>query len=294
MVQTRSIGERVFDIFNVIFLVLLSLLTLYPMIYVLFASVSNPTQFMMKEFGILYKPLGFQLEAYKHVFRNQMIMIGFSNTIFYVIVGTVISIIITLLGAYALSRPGYYLKKPITVLIMFTMFFSGGLVPSFLIVKNLGMLDTIWAILIPSALSTYNMIIMRTAFTSIPESLEESAKIDGANDFVILFRIYIPLSIPTISVIGLFYAVGRWNAWFNALIYLRSRSLYPLQLVLREILITSNAEYLAQMGNSLELTALSELIKYATIVVATLPILLIYPFIQKYFVKGIMLGAVKG
>lgn len=294
MVRTKTFGEWLFDAFNYLFLIMLSVITLYPLLYVLFASVSNPTTFMKKEFTILFWPLGFQLEAYKHVFNNEMVMIGFSNTVFYVIAGTIISIFITLLGAYMLAKKGYYFKKLFTILILFTMYFGGGLIPTFLIVRDLGMLDTIWAILIPSAMSTYNLIVMRTAFVSIPDSLEESATIDGANDFVILFKIFIPLSIPTISVIGLFYAVGRWNAWFNALIYLRSRSLYPLQLVLREILITSNAEFLAQMGNSLELTALSELIKYATIVVATVPILLIYPFIQKYFVKGVMIGAIKG
>ena len=186
------------------------------------------------------------------------------------------------------------LKKLFTVLILFTMYFSGGLIPYYLIVKDLGLLDSMWAIILPSALSTYNCIVLRTAFDALPASLEESARIDGANDLRILFQIYLPLCVPTLAVIGLFYAVGRWNAWFDAVVFLRSRSLYPLQLVLRELLITSNADYMAEMGNSIEMTAISELVKYATIVVATVPILVIYPFLQKYFVKGMMIGAVKG
>jgi putative aldouronate transport system permease protein len=294
MGKRLSIGERIFDVFNVIVLSLVAVITLYPLLYVLFASVSDPLRFAMRDLGILYKPLGFQLEAYKHVFRNPMVIISFKNTAFYVVAGTGISLVLTLLGAYALARTGYMLRKTFTLLILFTMYFNGGLIPTFLIVRGLGMRDTVWAMLIPVAISTYNMIVMRTAFISIPSSLRESAIIDGANDFGVLFKIYIPLSIPTISVIGLFYAVSKWNEWFNALIYLRTRTLFPLQLILREILITSSAEYLAEMGDTLELTALSELIKYAAIIIATLPIMLVYPFIQKYFVKGVMIGAVKG
>lgn len=294
MVKKKTVGEKIFDVINVIFLILLSIVTLYPFLYVLFASVSDPTSFMMKGTGILYRPLGFQIDTYRFVFKNKMMMIGFNNTLFYVVVGTAISMFLTCLGAYVLSRRDYLLKKPITIFIMLTMYFSGGLIPFFLVVKGLGMFDTIWAILLPSAISTYNMIVLRTAFEGVPDSIEESAKIDGANDFVILFRIVLPVCIPTLMVVGLFYAVGKWNAWFNAMVFIRDKNLYPLQLVLREILITSNARYMAQMGSSIELTALGELIKYAAIIVATTPILIVYPFIQKYFVEGMMLGAVKG
>ena len=170
------------------------------------------------------------------------------------------------------------------------------MIPIYLWIGKLGLIDSIWAILLPNALSTYNMIVMRTAFDSVPQSLEESAKIDGANDFLVLFRIMIPLSIPTIAVVGLYYAVGRWNEWFNAVIYLRTRALYPLQLILREILITGSAESIAasaSAGSAEELTAVRELLKYAAIIVSTVPILFVYPFIQKYFVRGMMLGAVK-
>lgn len=228
------------------------------------------------------------------MFRNNNILNGFRNTLFYVLVGTSVSMLLSVMASFLLARKGYMLKKLFTVLILFTMYFSGGLIPYYLIVKDLGLLDSMWAIILPSALSTYNCIVLRTAFDALPASLEESARIDGANDLRILFQIYLPLCVPTLAVIGLFYAVGRWNAWFDAVVFLRSRSLYPLQLVLRELLITSNADYMAEMGNSIEMTAISELVKYATIVVATVPILVIYPFLQKYFVKGMMIGAVKG
>ncbi len=296
MVQQKTIGGRVFDVFNYIFLTLLAIVTLYPMVYVLFASVSNPTLFKMHQFVVLWKPLGFQVDTYKLVFKNPMIVRGFLNTLLYMTAGTCISMILSFLGAYALSRKGYSLKRFFTFLIMFTMYFSGGLVPTFLWIMQMGMIDTIWAILLPNALSTYNMIVIRTAFDAVPPSLEESAKIDGANDFTILFRIMLPLCIPTIAVVGLYYAVGRWNEWFNAVIYLRTRTRFPLQLILREILITGSAESMAASaaaGSAEEMTAVRELLKYAAIIVTTVPVLFIYPFIQKYFVQGMMIGAVK-
>jgi len=296
MVKHRSVGEFSFNLVNYLFLFLLGTVTLYPLLYVLFASVSNPTLFKIHDFVILLKPLGFQTDTYRLVFKNAMIVRGFLNTTFYMICGTCISMFVTFLGAYALSRRGYSLKRFFTFIIMFTMYFSGGLIPTYLWITQMGLIDTVWAILLPNALSTYNMIVMRTAFDAVPASLEESAKIDGANDFLILFRIMIPLSVPTIAVVGLYYAVGRWNEWFNAVIYLRTRTLYPLQLILREILITGSAESMAASaaaGSAEELTAVRELLKYAAIIVTTVPILFVYPFIQKYFVQGMMLGAVK-
>ena len=294
MVENRSLSEKIFDVCNYAFLIILGLVTLYPMLYVLFASFSLPGRFLKKDFVILWRPLGFQIDAYKFVFRNQNVLTGLRNTGFYVIFGTALSMLMSFLTAFILARKNYALRKLFTVIIMFTMYFGGGLIPYFLVVKSLGLVDTVWAIIFPSAISTYNCIILRTAFDALPPSLEESARLDGAHDLHILFRIYLPLSIPTLAVIGLFYAVSRWNAWFDAVIFLRTRDLYPLQLVLRELLITSNADYMQEMGNSLEMTAISELVKYATIIVATVPVLLIYPFLQKYFVKGMMIGAVKG
>lgn len=294
MVETKTSGEKIFDAFNYTLLTILGLVTLYPMLYVAFASVSMPNEFLKSNFIILWRPLGFQTDAYRLVLRNNNILNGFRNTAFYVVAGTTLSMLMSIMTSFVLARKGYALKKIITLLILFTMYFSGGLIPYFLVVKDLGMLDTVWAILVPSAISTYNCIVLRTAFDALPASLEESARIDGANDLRILFQIYVPLCVPTLAVVGLFYAVSRWNAWFDAVVFLRTRALYPLQLVLRELLITSNADYMAEMGNNIEMTAISELVKYATIMVATVPILVIYPFLQKYFVKGMMIGAVKG
>jgi putative aldouronate transport system permease protein len=180
-----------------------------------------------------------------------------------------------------------------TFIIVFTMFFSGGLIPNYLTVMNLGLIDSRWAIILPSAISTYNMIIMRTSFSSIPDSLEESATIDGANDITILTCIILPLSLPIIAVMVLFYGVSHWNSWFSAMFYLRSRTLYPLQLILREILITNSIDNMTTDVSAMDKEPIGESIKYATIMVATLPVLFIYPFLQKYFVKGVMIGAIK-
>ena len=288
----RTFGDLAFDAVNDIILWFLVIVTIYPFLYVLFASFSDPARFASHS-GLLLKPLGFEVQAYKAVFQNQNILTGYKNTLFYVVVGTTVSMILTTMSAYVLSRKGYKLKKLLNFMVVFTMFFSGGLIPFYLQVNNLGLGDTRWALIFPSAMSTYNMIVMRTAFASVPESLEESARIDGAQDFTILFRIVIPLSIPTVAIIILFYGVSKWNAWFYAMVFLRNRKLYPLQLILREILVlSSTSDMVTDMYAGKDL--LSETIKYATIMVATVPILCVYPFIQKYFVKGIMIGAVKG
>jgi putative aldouronate transport system permease protein len=289
----RSWGERLFDGANVIFMILLSAVTLYPFLYVLFASLSDPT-WVVQMRGLILFPKGATLEAYKLVFDNPAILTGYANTLFYVIVGTALNILMTSLGAYALSRQSVMWKNPIMFLIVFTMFFNGGLIPTYLLVNNLGMLDSRWALIIPSAMSAYNLIIMRTSFQSIPVSLEESAKLDGANDFTVLFRIVLPLSMPVVAVMILFYGVGHWNGWFNALIYLRTRDLYPLQLILREILITNSTDSMMTGVGGADKMPIGETIKYATIIVATVPILMLYPFLQKYFVKGVMIGAIKG
>lgn len=295
MIQKKSFGDRVFDLVNGLLLTAVAVCTLYPMLYVVFASFSEPYLFKAHDFLLLWKPLGFQLGTYRLLFRNASLVRSFGNTLFYTAAGTAISMFVTLLGAYALSRRGYTFRRGITLLIMFTMYFGGGLVPTYLWVSQLKLIDTVWAILLPNMLSTYNLIVMRTAFEAVPASLEESARIDGANDFVILFRIMLPLCLPTFAVVAMFYGVGRWNEWFNAVIYLNRRALFPMQLILREILITASDSYVAdQGGDPGSMEATRELLKYAAIVVTTLPILCVYPFIQKYFVKGMMLGAVKG
>ncbi|AEI42487.1 carbohydrate ABC transporter permease [Paenibacillus mucilaginosus] len=292
MLNRRTWGERTFDGSNALFMVLLSILTLYPFLYVAFASLSDPAS-LMQHRGLLLMPEGFSLDAYKAVFDNPMIPAGYRNTLFYVTAGTAINLFMTSLGAYVLSRKGLYFRNAMMFFIVLTMFFQGGLIPTYLLVSSLGMIDTPWAMLLPGAISTWNLIIMRTSFQAVPVSLEESARIDGANDWTILFRVIIPLSLPVIAVMILFYGVGHWNAWFGAMLYLRDRELYPLQLVLREILITNSTDNMTTGASSLDKIPIGETIKYATIIVATIPILLLYPFLQKYFVKGVMIGAIK-
>ncbi|RRJ64845.1 carbohydrate ABC transporter permease [Paenibacillus oralis] len=292
MTTKRSLGETVFSWFNICFMVLLCFLTLYPFIYILFASLSDPAE-MARFRGMLFYPLGFSFDAYKAVLENPMVTTGYRNTLFYVTTGTVINLMMTTLGAYALSRRNVYFKNHIMLMIVITMVFSGGLIPSYLLINHLGMLNTPWALLLPGAINSFNLIIMRTAFQGIPASLEESARIDGANDWVVMTRIIIPLSMPVIAVMILWYAVGHWNSYFNALIYLRDRELFPLQLVLREILISNSTDSMmtgAAAGDRLDIGIT---IKYATIIVSTLPILVLYPFLQKYFVHGVMIGALK-
>ncbi|MFU0799298.1 MAG: carbohydrate ABC transporter permease [Xylanivirga thermophila] len=296
MINKRTTGEKVFDVINVIIMILLMISCLYPMLYVLFASISDPKA-LSQHRGILLKPLGFTLKGYDLVFSNPNISSGYINTIFYVIIGTAINIFMTSLGAYVLSRRDLYWRKLITFLITFTMFFGGGLIPYYLLVQKLGLINTRAAMIIPGAVSTWNLIVMRTSFLSIPDSLEESARLDGANDFTILFKIILPLSKATIAVMTLFYAVGHWNEWFNAMIFLRDRELFPLQLILREILITNDTKDMTIITDASQLgeqDIYKSLVQYCTIIVATVPILFIYPFLQKYFVKGVMIGSVKG
>jgi len=290
----KSAGEIAFNIVNVAVMLIMIVITLYPFIFVLMSSLSNSTQ-LMSHTGLLVRPLGFTAEAYKMVFRNPNILSGFGNTFFIVIVGTVVNLTVTCLGAYVLSRKGVPWTRPIMLAIVFTMFFSGGLIPSYLLVNNwLGLGDSLAAVIIPGAISTWNLIILRTSFGALPDGLIESARIDGAQDFTILFRIIIPLSMPVIAVMILFYSVGHWNSWFSAMIYLRDRSLFPLQLILREILIQNSTQFMSSDAAAGDVEAVGESIKYATIMIATLPILVVYPFLQKYFVKGVMIGSIKG
>ena len=266
---------------------------IYPIVYVGCASLSE-SSLLIAHRGFLIRPLGFSVEAYINVFQNPMIAIGYINTIFVVVFGLIVNLLITILGAYGLSRKDLYFKDAIMKTIVFTMFFSGGLIPLFLTVKELDLLDSRWALILPTAVNTFNLIIMRTNFMAIPDSLEESAKLDGANDFVLLFRIILPLSMPVIAVMILYYGVAHWNSWFSAMIYLKDRQLYPLQLVLREILISNSTQAMTMGAQAGDVEQIGESIKYATVMVATLPILFIYPFLQKYFVKGVMVGALKG
>jgi putative aldouronate transport system permease protein len=296
MVEHRNIPELIFDILNYTLLVIFSLLFIYPMIHVIMASFSDPIK-LLSHIGPLLKPSGFSLEGYKIVFNNPNISSGYKNTLIYVIAGTAVNILFTSMGAYVLSRRNLMFKKVMTIAIVFTMYFSGGLIPNFLLVRAIGFYNTRWALIIPSAIATWNLIVMKTSFQAIPASLEESAKIDGANDFTILFRIIIPVAKATVAVMVLFYSVGHWNSWFNAMVYLRNRELWPLQLFLREILLSNTSaggnitDMVSEDVNGIFL--LDELIKYCTIVIATIPVLFIYPFAQKYFMKGVMMGSLK-
>ena len=289
----RSLGERIFNLCNIIFLTLLCVVTIYPLLYVVFASISDPMEFL-KHTGILLKPEGFSLIAYERVFAKKEIWSGYGNTLFYTVVGTLINMLLTITLGYGLSKKDLKLVKPITLMIVFSMYFSGGMIPSYILVKNLQLLDTRWAIILPGAISTFNLIIMRTAFENVPQSLEEAALIDGATHMYLLWKIIIPLTMPTIAVLILYYASAHWNAWFNSAIYLRDTSKYPLQLYLRDILISDSQTDMVLASDSAEKLAVSSIIKYATIIVATVPMLLVYPYLQKYFTKGVMVGAVKG
>jgi len=243
---------------------------------------------------VILLPKGFNINAYKMVFSHPEIGRSYINTIIYTVVGTFINLLFTTLGAYPLSRRDFYGRNIFTGIFVFTMFFSGGMIPSYLLVKDLKMLNTIWAIVLPGAVSTWNMVVMRTFFqNTIPVELQESAFIDGAGDFKVFLRIVLPLSTSILAVMTLFYGVGHWNSWFSALIYLSDRKKYPLQIILREILIQSDTSEMTG-GPVSDLEKIGEGIKYATMVVATVPILCLYPFLQRYFVKGVMIGALKG
>lgn len=287
-----SRADRTFNIINALISAIVLLITLYPFIYIISSSVSDPAALDRGEVWLL--PKGFTLQAYRTVLGNSELWTDYGNTLWYVGVGTLLNIVFSTLLAYPLSRRKMAGRGFITGMVAFTMFFSGGLVPTYLLVRDLHLLDTRWALVIPGLVSTWNMIIMRTFFENIPESLHEAATIDGANDLVILMKIVLPLSKPVIAVMILFYAVGHWNAYFSALLYLNTAALYPLQMYLRKIVIQSDLS--SQLGSTAldpMVEAMGASIKFATIVVSTVPILVVYPFLQKYFTAGVMIGAIK-
>lgn len=287
----ESFGERFYTFVVYALLSIFCLLIVIPLLRIISGSFSDPMSLLRGEVGIL--PKGFTTAMYEKVFADNSIWVGYKNTIIYTVVGTIISVVLTAFGAYPLSRKDCFGRNVFMGLFTFTMFFSGGMVPTYLLVRNLHMLNTIWALLLPTAVSTYNLIIMRTFFqSSIPGELVESASLDGCSDLGVFFRIVIPLSAPIFAVMILFYGVAQWNAWFPALLYMDDRSMYPLQMVLREVLIENDISNMA--GSTGDAEIIGDGLKYATMVVATLPIMCLYPFLQKYFVKGVMIGAVKG
>jgi putative aldouronate transport system permease protein len=284
-------GRLTFNVINAIVMIIVCIATLYPFLFVTAASLSNPVFIAQGKVGII--PQGFTTLAYKMVFEYPMIGRSYLNTIIYTTVGTSINILMTILAAYPLSRKSFIGRKFFSLMVFFPIIFNSGMIPSFLVVNGLGLRNTIWAMVLPGAIASFNVIIMRTFFEAIPEALEESARIDGASHMQILYRIILPLSIPSIATIGLFYAVGHWNSFFGAILYLRDQKMQPIQIVLRNIVIMNQTDSVMQSISD-DRAQISESIKYATIMVATLPILLVYPFIQKFFVQGVMIGSVKG
>ena len=284
----------VFQIINGAILTMLMIICLYPFVYVVFASFSDPWE-LVKHKGLLFSPLGFSLEGYKSVFTNRSIFTGYVTTLINLFAGTSLNMILTLLAAYAVSRKKFLFKKPVIIMIVFTMFFNSGIIPRFLVVRSLGLYDSRLSMILPTAINVFNLVIMRTAIETLPDSLEEAAVLEGANDFDILFKIVVPLIKSTLAVLVLYYGVFHWNQWYQGLMYIQDRDKFPLQLVLREILIGNSTESMSAGGvdSSGESAVIGEVIKYATIIVSTVPILSIYPLLQKHFVKGVMVGAVK-
>lgn len=290
----RSVSDRIYMAFIYVMLVLAMLLVLVPFIFILASSFSSAEAISAGK--VLFWPVGFNVEGYKMILETSSVWRSFLMSLFYMVAGTLISLVLTILLAYPLTRKDFKANSFITVLMIITMFFSGGMIPSYLLIDRLNMLDTVWAILLPTALSAYNVVLVRTYMSSnIPKDLYECASLDGCSDFRYLVSIVIPLSKTIIAVMALLYGVGIWNNYFNAMMYIRDRNLYPFQLVLRDVLVLNmgvgNPSDIAEQQERL---MFSYLLKYSTIVVGSLPVMIAYPFVQKYFVKGIMIGALKG
>ncbi|WP_339296960.1 carbohydrate ABC transporter permease [Paenibacillus sp. FSL R5-0623] len=288
-----SRGSRIFDCLNITLLSIFALLTVLPFVYVIAGSFATQKELLLR--GFIVFPTEFSLDAYKYIFSTPALIKSLLVTIFITVFGTLINIFLTCLMAYPLARKDMDFRKPILMLIVFTMLFSGGMIPTFLVVKQLGMINTYWSLLIPGAISAFNLIIIRNFFQQLPESLEESAKIDGCNDLSVFFRIVLPLSMPAIATFSLFYAVGHWNTYFSAVLYINDNTKWPIQVLLRQFVILASGG----IGDSTAMDAdyvspPEQSIKMAVIVVSTLPILLVYPFLQKHFAKGVLLGSVKG
>lgn len=293
--KIRETGlDLVFIIILYIILSLILVSLIYPLIFVLSASISDPSAIMAGK--VVLFPVGFTLRAYQAVLAYKQIWVGFTNSLFYTVAGTLVNLFVTILAGYALSRKDLVGRNFFIFLFAFTMLFNGGIVPTYLVVNQLGLVNTRWALIIPQALSVWNLIITVTFFrTSIPNELLEAAQIDGCTDFQYLMRVVIPLSGPIVAVLALFYAVGHWNEYFSALLYLNNQDLYPLQIMLRNILVQNKIDFtMVDISAFAARQAMRELLKYALIVVASVPVLIIYPFVQKYFLKGIMIGAIKG
>lgn len=290
-IMERSVSRIVFESINYIILVAIAIITLFPFIHVVLASFTPMTELSNIGQGILYFPKQPDFSAYRLILETNVIPQAYRVSLSVTIIGTFLSVFVTMLTSYPLSRrilPG---KSIVLFMITFTMLFNGGMIPTYLVVRNLNLLDKIWALILPGLVGAFNVIIMKNFFQTIPDSLDESAKIDGANDFIVLFRIMLPLSMPIIATVTLFYAVGYWNSFFNAVLYINNRKLYPLQVVLRQILFSATPD---QALVDVEVSKASSMaVRSSTIIITTIPILMVYPFVQKYFTQGILLGSVK-
>lgn len=293
MRMRMTANDRAFMTLVYLSMIFASAITLYPIIYVLSMSISAPEYVYRLE--VVLFPKGFSLGSYTYLFEKGTIFQYYLNTILYTIFGTLFGMVMTVAAGYVMAQKDFSGRKPIMIIFMITMFFSGGMIPSFLLVRNLGMYDTRWAMIIPGAVGTYYIILARTFFLSLPQSLFDAARIDGADDLQVLCRLVLPLSLPIISVLLLYYAVGKWNSYFNALLYVPSKKYQPLQLYLVNLLVQNNADLNQVMGsdelNERGMTMLQ--LKYTAIIVSIFPIMCVYPFLQKYFVKGVMIGAIK-
>ena len=294
MIQEGGFSRKLFVAFNYAFLFLMMLVTLYPVWLTFITSISNGLDVMKG--GVTWLPVNPTLVTYEKIFRGELFMY-MRNSVFYTVLGTFINLLMSSLCAYPLSRKTFSGRKFFTTMVTITLFFSGGMIPMYLVVKQYGLLNTIWSLVLPGAISTYNMIIIRTSFQSIPDSLVESAQLDGANDIIVLFRIIIPLSKATLATMLLFYAVSHWNSYFDAMLYINRKDLQPLQILLRNLLVagvSSEETLTATASGAASFAVTDRTMRAGTIVVATLPILIVYPFVQRFFVKGVMIGSVKG
>ncbi len=293
----KSYSDKIFDVVNLIVMCVLLLIFIWPMWFVLIASFSDPNQLWLG--NVILWPKGFTLEAYEKLLEYTDIWIGYKNTILYTVVGTLVNLILTVTLAYPLSRKDFLPRKFIMIMLVITMYFSGGLIPTYLVVKNLGMVNNFWAMIIPGAISTYNVLVVRTYFlNSIPNELHEAAKLDGANNLQFFGKIALPLAKPVVAVVGLYYAVGHWNDYYTALIFLYDKEKFPLTCFLKNLIIDTSTAMKGSFGSSASemesMIRLAQSLKYSTIIVAVIPMLIVYPFVQKFFVKGVMIGSIKG
>lgn len=295
----KSYNDKIFDIVNLFIMCALLVIFIWPLWFVVIASFSEPNEVWMG--NVILWPKGFTLVAYEALKDYGDIWLGYRNTLFYTIVGTLINMVMTVFAAYPLSRKDFMPRNVLMVFFMITMYFSGGLIPTYLVVNKLHLTNTVWAMIIPGAISFYNVIVTRTYFiNSIPPSLQEAAELDGANTFQLMIKVILPLSKPILAVIGLYYAVGHWNDFYTALIYVNDRALLPLQSFLRDLLMSSKLSISGTNASGMDAATLeakrqlAQTLKYSVIIVSTVPVLCVYPFIQKYFVKGVMIGSVKG